>query len=203
LRNLNVHYWCYEQTAGGKPGLDSSIKINSMPLPLTDPRWLELQSSYGSIEDVLAWLTEAQEEGGLSKERLGDLINEVQHQGGTSTAMYAVATHLIALAQEVPPGEALDLLTNAGMIYADAGRPDTVPCPAFLRPDFLAGASEGARMLAPLLPLAVQFDAYKWAVAGLAGFLGHHQFARFLDGLDFCDGQFHHILLGGPFPPGE
>jgi hypothetical protein len=56
-------------------------------------------------------------------------------------------------------------------------------------------------MLAPLLPLATDFDAYKWAVAGLAGFIGHHSFARFLDGLDLYEGRFHHALLPEPFPP--
>ncbi len=79
----------------------------AMPLSLTDPRWSELQSSYGGTEDVVAWLTEAQQEGGLSSERLGDLINEVQHQGDTSTAMYTVATHLIDLARGATPEDAL------------------------------------------------------------------------------------------------
>jgi len=170
-----------------------------MPLALTDPRWNELRSSYGDTADVVAWLTEAQEYG-LSDERLGDLINEVQHQGGTSTAMYAAATHLIALARRATSEAALSLLTHAGVIYANSDRPGAVPCPTFLREEFVATASDGARMLAQLLPLAVDFDAYKWAVAGLAGFMGHHSFARFLDGLDLHEGQFHHVLLDGPFP---
>lgn len=170
-----------------------------MPLSVTDPRWSELRSSYGSTEDVVAWLTEAEQEG-LSSERLGDLINEVQHQGGTSTAMYAVAFHLIALAGRATPQEALALLTHAGVIYANSRRRDAVPCPTFLSEEFRASASEGAKLLAPLLRLATDFDAYKWAVAGLAGFLGHHEFAHFLDGLDFYEGRFHHMLIGGPFP---
>src|SRR5688572_30387263 len=136
-----------------------------MPLSLTDPRWSELQASYGGTEDVVAWLTEAQQHGGLSSERLGDLINEVQHQGDTSTAMYAVATHLIALAGRAAPEQALTLLTHAGIIYADSDRPGAVSCPAFLREEFIASASEGAKMLSPLLSLATDFDAYKWAVA--------------------------------------
>jgi len=171
-----------------------------MPLSLTDPRWSELQSSYGDTVDVVAWLMDAQE-GGLSDERLGDLINEVQHQGGTSTAMYAVATHLIALARRATPEGALRLLIHSGLIYADSDKPGAVPCPAFLQEEFAAFASEGAQRLAQLLPLAVDFDTYKWAVAGLAGFMGHHSFARFLDGLDLYEGQFHHALLDEPFPP--
>jgi hypothetical protein len=171
-----------------------------MPLPLTDPRWSELRSSYDGTGDVITWLTEAYREGGLSSERLGDLINEVQHQGGTSTAMYAVATHLIELARRASPEHALTLLTHAGVVYANSDNPGAVPCPAFLQEEFTASASEGASMLSPLLPLATDFDAYKWAVAGLAGFIGHRSFARFLDGLDFYEGKFHHMLIGGPFP---
>ncbi len=174
-----------------------------MPLPLTDPRWSELRSSYGGTEDVIAWLTEAYDEGGLSGERLGDLMNEVQHQGGTSTAMYAVATHLIELARSASPEDALTLLTHAGVIHANSRGPGAVPCPAFLRDEFTAAASQGAKLLAPLLPLATEFDAYKWAVAGLAGFIGQHNFARFLDGLDYYEGKFHHIWIGGPFPSQE
>ena len=136
----------------------------------------------------------------MSSERLGDLINEVQHQGGTSTAMYAVATHLIALAHRASPEYALTLLTHAGVIYANSDSLGAVSCPAFLQEEFAASASEGAKMLSPLLPLATGFDAYKWAVAGLAGFMGHHSFARFLDGLDLYAGQFHHVLLDQPFP---
>src|SRR5215510_8542070 len=173
-----------------------------MPLPLTDPRWRELRSSYNGTEDVVAWLTEAYEDG-LSGERLGDLINEVQHQGDTSTAMYAVATHLIELARRASPKDALTLLTHAGVIYANSEGPRAVPCPAFLGEDFIASASDGAKMLSPLLPLATDFDSYKWAVAGLAGFIGHRRFARFLDGLDFYEGKFQHQLIGGPFPADE
>jgi hypothetical protein len=172
-----------------------------MPLSLTDSRWSELRSSYGSADDVVAWLAAAQEAGGLSGERLGDLINEVQHQGDTCTAMYAVVPYLIEFARHATKPEALVLLTQAGLIYASSTGPGAVSCPAFLREEFVASASEGARMLAPLLPLAADFEAYKWAVAGLAGFLGHHSFARLLDGLDLYEGRFHHALLKEPFPP--
>ncbi|HZR35323.1 MAG TPA: hypothetical protein VFA75_08090 [Nevskia sp.] len=85
-----------------------------MPLPLTDPRWSELCSSYGTCGDVVALLREAYDAGGLSGDRLGDLINEVQHQGDTSTAMYAVAGHLIELAAGATAGDALTLLSEAG-----------------------------------------------------------------------------------------
>jgi hypothetical protein len=170
-----------------------------VPLALTDPRWLDLRTSYGEPADVVAWLTEAQH-GGLSDDRLGKLINEVQHQGGTSTAMYAVAPHLIALARHATPEAALELLTHAGIIYANSEGSCIVPCPEFLRYEFAASASTGAEMLAPLIPLATDFDSMKLAIAALAGFMGHRSFARFLDGLDLYQGQFTHSLLDEPFP---
>jgi len=174
-----------------------------MPLPLTDPRWSELQSSYNGTENIVKWLMEAHDKGGLSSERIGDLINEVQHQGDTSDAMYAVAPHLIELARRASPKDALALLTHAGLIYGDSSKPEVVPCPEFLHDDFIHSALEGAKMLSPLLRLAADFDTYKWAVAGLAGFIGHHSFARFLDGLDLYEGQFHHAWLDEPFPKEE
>jgi len=172
-----------------------------MPLALNDPRWGELQSSYGGTSDVVAWLAEAYQSGGLSSDRLGDLVNEVQHQGDTSTAMYAVATHLIELASHALAEDALDLLTHAGVIYANSDRPGAVLCPAFLRDEFTASAPAAAELLAKLLPSATDFDSFKWAVAGLAGFMGHHSFGRFLDGLDLYEGKFHHVMLPEPFPP--
>ena len=176
---------------------------DAMPLPLTDPRWSELEGSYGGTVDVVAWLKDLYKDGSLISERLGDLINEVEHQGDSTTAMYAVAPHLMELARRACPDDALHLLTHAGLIHANAGSPGAVPCPAFLSEDFMASASEGAKMISPLLPLATAFDDYKWAVAALAGFLGHHSFTRFLDGLDLYDGQWHHHLLNGTFPSEE
>jgi hypothetical protein len=171
-----------------------------MPLSLTDARWSELRSSYGDTKDVVAWLAEGYQNPGFSDERLGDLINEVQHQGGTSTAMYAVASHLIELARRAAPERSLLLLIQAGLIYANSDGPGAVSCPAFLHAEFSSSGSDGAKLLAPLLPLSKGLEAYKWAVAGLAGFLGHNQFARFLDGLEFFEGRFYHSFLDGPFP---
>ncbi|MCC6358025.1 MAG: hypothetical protein IT450_04725 [Phycisphaerales bacterium] len=171
-----------------------------MPMSLTDPRWRELRGSYGGVDDILTWLAEAYQVGRLSETRLSDLVNEVQHQGGTSTAMYAVAVHLIELARRSSPRDALALLTHAGFIYARSRDSDAAPCPSFLSDEFNATAPVGATMLSPLLALATDFDSYKGAVAGLAGFIGLHGFTRFLDGLDYYEGKFFHQLIGGPFP---
>ena len=108
-----------------------------MPLSFDDPRWGELRTSYNGTNDVIAWLKEAYETGILTGERIGDLINEVQHQGDTSSAMYAVATHLIELARQASPSDALTLLTHAGLIYANSSAPRADSCPAFLLSDFV------------------------------------------------------------------
>ena len=170
-----------------------------MLLALSDPRWNDLEGSYGGTGDIVSWLTGAYSKG-LTDERLGDLINEVQHQGDTSTAMYAVAPHLIRLAENQETERKLAFLTHAGIIYADSTGPRAVPCPKFLREEFEAYALRGAHALAPLLAQTLDFEKFKWAVAALAGFGGHHAFGKLLSGLDYYKGRFHHTSLGEPFP---
>lgn len=72
-----------------------------MPIELTDPAWAELEGSYGTIKDVIKWLHQAYSPSGLNNQLLGNLINEVKHQGDSSSAMYAVAPHLIDLAKKL------------------------------------------------------------------------------------------------------
>lgn len=172
-----------------------------MPLALDDPEWKKLETSYGGTSDVVNWLAEAYQTGRLTGERLGDLINEVQHQGDTTTAMYAVAPHLITLARTSTAEESLELLSHAGSIYAASTHPNAIKCPNFLYAEFKAQASVGADLLAPLIPKAKDFDLFKYAVAGLAGFTGHHAFGRLLAGFDLDDGKFYHTSLENPFPP--
>jgi hypothetical protein len=173
-----------------------------MPLALTDPRWNELDASYGGTADVVAWLTEAYGQG-LSDARLGDLINEIQHQGDTTTAMYAVAPHLVQLANGLPAKRKLTLLIHAGMIYAESTSPRAVPCPPFLKEEFDSTAPQGVNALAPLLTQASDFDEFKWGVAALSGFLGHHNFGRLVSGIDFYKGRFHLACLDEPLPEEE
>ena len=169
-----------------------------MPLPLGDTRWSELQASYGGTADVVAWLRQAYETRSPSAELIGNLINEVQHQGDTSTAMYAVAVHFVALARDASPACAVHLLTSAGMTYADSSRDDAAPCPAFLEHEFRSFAVEGARLLASHVATMSDFPTFKYAVAALAGFEGHHAFGRLIANLDYFEGRFHHPSLDEP-----
>jgi hypothetical protein len=173
-----------------------------MPLALDDPRWNEIKSSYGDTKDVVKWLGEAYREG-VTSDRLGDIINEVQHQGDTSSAMYAVAPHLIELSRTAAPEMSLHLLTHAGLICAESQAPRSVSCPKFLANEFQAIAPDAADRLARLLPTIQDFDGFKYAVAALAGFVGHHAFGRLISGLDYFEGEFHHPNLDEPFPLDE
>jgi hypothetical protein len=170
-----------------------------MPLSITDPRWKHLDSSYGDSGDVVTWLKEAYAQG-LTEERLGDLINEVQHQGDTSTAMYAVAPHLIQLAKEHPPKLKLHLLIAAGLIYADSTSERAVACPSFLLEEFQEASDVGANALAPLLATTINCPEFIMAAAALAGFKNHHSLGRLLSSLDFYEGRYYHPALDGPFP---
>jgi hypothetical protein len=171
-----------------------------MPLDLDDPRWNDLEGSYGDTAKVVSWLREIYETRSPTDDLIGNLVNEVQHQGSTSTAMYAVAVHFIAMARDAPPETALDLLVHAGLVYADSGGPDAAACPSFIRSEFDLSAAEGKRMLSALLPTISDFDTFKYAVAALAGFAGYHAFGRLLVGFEFYEGRFHHDALSEPFP---
>ena len=174
-----------------------------MPLSLTDPRWRELPGSYGHSDDVVKWLAEARAVGSLSDERLGDLINEVAHQGDASLALYALVPHFVEFAEKAEPKQAITLLTHAGLLCADADRAKTHPCPEFLLFEYRHAASEGAKLLAPLLPETEGFVGFKYAVAAMSGFLGQWEFTRFLETLELYEDQFHHPWFERPMSPNE
>jgi hypothetical protein len=151
-----------------------------MPLDLDDPRWSELKGSYGDTRKVVAWLREMYETKSPNHDLIGNLVNEVEHQGDTSTAMYAVAVHFVAIARDLPPDTALELLVLAGLTHAASGRPTAAACPTFLRSEFDLSASDGKRMLSALLPTISDFDVFRDAIAALAGFAGHHALGRLI-----------------------
>jgi hypothetical protein len=170
-----------------------------MPLPLDDDRWQTLKTAYHlPCDEVVDWLGTAYQSG-MTDELLGDIINDVQHQGDTSEAMYAVAPHLVALAQDREDATAAHVIAMAGLIYASAAAKTAVPCPSDLKRDFEAAREEGKRITLKLLALNHNFDDFKYLVAALAGFSGHERFGRLIEGFDFFENQFDHPLIDGPF----
>lgn len=174
-----------------------------MPLDLADPSWSELPGSYGHSEDVVRWLAEALKSGSLCGELLGDLVNEVAHQGDASLALYAVVPYFIEFARNAETEEAITLLTHAGLLCADADRAMIRPCPEFVLAEYREAAREGAQLLAALLPEADGFDTLKFAIAALVGFIGHWELTRFFETLELYENKFHHPWFEKPMSPHE
>jgi hypothetical protein len=169
-----------------------------MPLPLDDNRWLTLKTAYQMPAiDVAEWLGTAYRSG-MTDELLSDIINDVQHQGDTSEAMYAIPPHLLKLSQSCDGELALQMIIHAGLIYASSQAQTAVRCPPDLESDFVATKELGRRMALSQLALDQNFDNFKYLLAALAGFSGHGRFGRILQGFDFYENRFHHALLDDP-----
>jgi hypothetical protein len=171
-----------------------------MPLPVQDSRWTTLTTAYGGgCDELIAWLRLAYEQG-MTDDLLGDIINEIQHQGETSEAMYAVAPHLLALAEAADPKAAQQFAIHAGLIHCASQTKSAVPCPDDLRVDFDRSAAVGREMLMRMLPAAKDLDDFKYEVAALAGFMGHGRFGLVIEGLEFFEDQFYHPAFEEPIP---
>ncbi len=169
-----------------------------MPLSLNDDRWHSLKTAYRMPStDVVEWLGTAYRSG-MNDELLGDIINEVQHQGGTSEAMYPTASHLLALAENGNEALALQMIIHAGLICASAESPMAVPCPSDLEPEFAITKLIGRKMALSQLIGDHDFDNFKYLLAALAGFSGHGRFGRIIEGFDLFENQFHHALVDDP-----
>ena len=169
-----------------------------MPLPLDDNRWKSLKTAYKTpATDVVEWLATAYRSG-MTDELLGDIINEVQHQGDTSEAMYPTACHLLALAQNCQGDIALQMIIQAGLTSASAQSETAVPCPLDLESEFSEMKILGRRMALSELARDHDFDNFKYLLAALAGFSGHGRFGRIIEGFDLFENQFHHALVDEP-----
>lgn len=147
--------------------------------------------------DVVEWLGTAYRSG-MTDELLGDIVNDVQHQGDTSEAMYPTASHLLALAENCENDLALQMIIQAGLTCAAAQSPTAVPCPPDLASEFAATKNRGRKMALSQLAFDHGFDNFKYLLAALSGFSGHGRFGRIIEGFDLYDNQFHHALLDNP-----
>ena len=165
-------------------------------LTLNDPIWATLETSYGTnCDDLRKWLR-ACEEGEITKELLGDIINDANHQGDTSPAMYAVAVMLIQLAGDTPRPLRRSLLVAAGMLHADAAKPTAAACPAELRQRFDASAAVGRDLLLESYADG-SFVGHIYYLAALSAFTGYPAFGRLLEGFDLDEGRHWHVWLDG------
>lgn len=171
-----------------------------MPISLDAPEWSELTTAYGtSCNQVIRWLRTAYLSG-MTSDLLGDIVNEIQHQGDTSPAMYAVAPHLVALASNGENPMSRDLIVQAGLIHASAQTPAAESCPPELLEQFQLSAVAGRQSALRLLSELQDFDNFKYLVAALSGFMGHGRFGLILEKFELFEGQFHHVSLDDPIP---
>lgn len=150
-------------------------------LPLTDPRWSELQHAYGAAGDVPALLTRA-----ATERRPGDhresawfaLWSRLCHQGDAYTASLAAVPHLIALAPEALSRRSYDpLLLAAGIEQARLeGRAPTVSQDS--RSAYESAIEQGKQLASSALPGAWNSDAEMALAGSLAVFGGDLAGAR-------------------------
>ncbi len=169
-----------------------------MPLSLDNNRWHTLKTAYKMpATEVAEWLATAYRSG-MTDELLGEIINDVQHQGDTSEAMYATASHLLALSQNGSGDLAYQMIIQAGLICAASQSKIAIPCPPDLESEFQTTKELGRKMALLLLAHDHEFDNFKYLLAALAGFSGHGRFGRIIEGFDLYENQFHHALLDDP-----
>ncbi len=170
-----------------------------MPLALDHNRWGTLRTAYNTPATEVAELLAVASRSGINDDLLGNIINEVQHQGDTSEAMYAVVPHLLEMSRIAEGNMRLGLVVDAGMICGSSQSKTAVPCPADLKPEFEVYRESGRKMALAELETVDNFEDFKGLLAALAGYSGYGRFGSIVDGFDLYEDRFHHVLLDEPF----
>jgi hypothetical protein len=152
-------------------------------LPLTDPRWGELHSTYGDGIRVAELLIRAGS--GVPLDRWYDeLFQELCHQYTVSEAAYAALPHLVALARENREARK-HLLVLAGCCYASAQLPDTEPGPAAWEEEWRASARDAIPLVAEVLSAQQLSESdLRYLFLSLAAFHGYPSLALAMEALD-------------------
>lgn len=169
-----------------------------MPLDLNDKRWSTLKTAYQTPASEVAESLAIAYRSGMSEELLGNIINEVQHQGDTSEAMYAVAPHLLELSKMHDGDLGLQLLLHTGLICGSSQLEGAVACPIDLIAEFEGLAEQGRRLTLKFLEDVHDFEDFKYLLAALAGFSNHGRFGKVIEGFDLFENRFFHVLLDEP-----
>jgi len=169
-----------------------------MPLDLNDKRWSTLKTAYQTPASEVAESLAIAYRSGISEELLGNIINEVQHQGDTSEAMYAVAPHLLELSKMHDGDLGLQLLLHTGLICGSSQLEGAVACPIDLIAEFEGLAEQGRRLTLKFLEDVHDFEDFKYLLAALAGFSNQGRFGKVIEGFDLFENKFFHVLLDEP-----
>ena len=152
-------------------------------LSLTDPKWSELQSTYGSGTRVAELLSRA--ERGVPFDRWYDeLFQELCHQYTVSKAAYAAVPHLVTLAQNDKEARK-HLLLLAGSCYAFSQVPGAPSMPAGFEEEWHAAARDAIPLLAEVLSGDQLSESdLRYLLFSLAAVQGHHSLALAIEALD-------------------
>ena len=154
-----------------------------MLLSLTDPKWGELQSTYGDGNRVAELLARA-DSGAPFDLWYDELFQELCHQYTVSEAAYAALPHLVTLAQDRKE-QRKQLLILAGCCYAFAQMPDTQPVPAAWEEEWHAAARAAISLVAEILSAQQPSESdLRYLFLSLAAFSGHTLLALSLEALD-------------------
>lgn len=179
-------------------GYNHRYSDQKMSIALDDPVWGTLSTAYGTnCDDICDWLRTAKNKG-ITHQLLNDIVNDTNHQGDTSTAMYAVAISLIELAADMPPSEERgSCLISAGMLHAASTKPGAVACPGSLAELFRESAAKGRELLLSSYIPNLGFTSHLYYLAALSAFVGFCDFGRLLEGFDVEDGGYWHMWIDG------
>jgi hypothetical protein len=152
-------------------------------LSLTDPKWSELQSTYGDGTRVAELLSHAAS-GAHFDRWYDDLFQELCHQYTVSEAAYAALPHLVSLARGNWEARK-HLVVLAGSCYAFSQLPDAPPIPAELEEEWHATARDAIPLLTEVLSTGGLSESdLRYLFLSLAAFHGHHSLALALEALD-------------------
>ena len=121
-------------------------------LPLTDPRWQQLQGGYRTPIDVTA--LQRLETG--DEDAWDELWDELHHQGDVGEASYAAVPHLVRIAAALPARDR-NFYGLVSTIEIERHRVTNPPLPDWLRDDYDAAIDELLRLA--LADLAHEADA--------------------------------------------
>ena len=150
-------------------------------LPLSSPRWAELEHAYGSASDIPPLVERARSEtrpGHEPDTAWFDLWSALCHQDDTYTASYAALPHLVVIAKLPLFERRYDPLLLAGCIELARLEGRGPPIPADLAPAYARAVDEAKRLAETALEHAWDENSRQAFAGSLAAFRGDVTGAR-------------------------
>lgn len=152
-------------------------------LSLTDPKWGELKSNYGSGARVAELLSLAKSDA-PPHAWYDELFQELLHQYTVSETAFAAVPHLVDIASEREDLRE-SLLVLVGGCYTFSQTPEAAPIPAELEAEWHDAARQAIPIMGAFLGKGQASEStLRHLFSSLAAFNGHYAFAALLEALD-------------------